>query len=98
MPLQRTDVEKIAHLARLNLDDQQISFFASSLSKILDLVNHINEANTNDIIPLAHPLENMTQRLRPDEVTEKNQRELFQSIAPEVEAGLYLVPKIIEAE
>lgn len=96
MPLERHEVEKIAHLARLTLDDQQIPFYASNLSKILDLVAHINEAQTDNIVPMAHPLENLHQRLRDDTVTEPNQRELFQSIAPLVEAGLYIVPKVIE--
>lgn len=98
MPLERHEVEKIAHLARLTLSEAQIPFYASNLSKILDLVAHISEANTHDIIPMAHPLEHLTQRLREDDVTETDQRELFQSIAPETEAGLYLVPKVIDSE
>jgi aspartyl-tRNA(Asn)/glutamyl-tRNA(Gln) amidotransferase subunit C len=96
MPLDRAEVEKIAHLARLTLDEAQIPFYASNLSKILDLVAHINEADTDNIVPMAHPLENLTQRMREDIVTETDQRELFQSIAPLTEAGLYLVPKVIE--
>lgn len=96
MPLERHEVEKIAHLARLTLNEQQIPFYASNLSKILDLVAHINEAQTDNIVPMAHPLEHLTQRLRDDSITETDQRELFQSIAPATEAGLYLVPKVIE--
>lgn len=96
MPLEPQDVEKIAHLARLTLTEAQIPFYASNLSNILELVGHINEANTQSITPMAHPLEHLTQRMREDTVTEVNQRELFQSIAPAVEAGLYLVPKVIE--
>lgn len=96
MPLDRNEVEKIAHLARLSLSEEQISFYASNLSKILDLVEHINNADTGDIEPMAHPLEHLTQRTREDVVSEKDERELFQSIAPETEAGLYLVPKVIE--
>ena len=98
MPLERDDVEKIAHLARLRIEADQISFYASNLSKILDLVAHINQAHTDNIEPMAHPLENLTQRLRTDVVTETNQRELFQTIAPLTEAGLYLVPKVIEEQ
>ena len=96
MPLERHEVEKIAHLARLTLTEEQIPFYASNLSKILDLVAQINTVDTKDILPMPHPLEELTQRLRKDEVTETNQRELFQTIAPSTEAGLYLVPKVIE--
>jgi aspartyl-tRNA(Asn)/glutamyl-tRNA(Gln) amidotransferase subunit C len=96
MPLERHEVEKIAHLARLSLTEDQIPFYASNLSKIIELVTQINDAQTDDIEPMAHPLENMTQRMREDTVSEKNERELFQSIAPMTEAGLYLVPKVIE--
>lgn len=98
MPLERHEVEKIAHLARLTLSEAQIPFYASNLSKILDLVAQINKASTQDIIPMAHPLEHLTQRQRDDAITETDQRELFQSIAPETEAGLYLVPKVIDSE
>ncbi|MBS0290594.1 MAG: Asp-tRNA(Asn)/Glu-tRNA(Gln) amidotransferase subunit GatC [Proteobacteria bacterium] len=96
MPLDRNEVEKIAHLARLTLAEEQIPFYASNLSKILDLVAHINDAQTENVVPLAHPLENLTQRMRDDKITETNERELFQSIAPDTDAGLYLVPKVIE--
>ncbi|MGD9592271.1 MAG: Asp-tRNA(Asn)/Glu-tRNA(Gln) amidotransferase subunit GatC [Candidatus Berkiella sp.] len=96
MPLDRNEVEKIAHLARLSLSEEQIPFYASNLSKILDLVAQIDKADTGNIEPMAHPLEQLTQRMRQDEVSEKDERELFQSIAPETEAGLYLVPKVIE--
>lgn len=98
MPLENHEVEKIAHLARLTLSEEQIPFYASNLSKILGLVAHISEANTKDIVPMAHPLEKLTQRMRDDVVTEKDERALFQSIAPETEAGLYLVPKVIDSE
>lgn len=96
MPLERHEVEKIAHLARLTLNEQQIPFYASNISNILDLVAHINEAQTENIIPMAHPLEHVTQRLRDDAITETNQRDLFLALAPLTEAGLYLVPKVIE--
>lgn len=97
MPLERAEVEKIAHLARLAIDPAQIPFYASNLSKILALVADVDQAQTEDIPPMAHPA-GLTQRMREDIVTENNQVALFQSIAPEVEAGLYLVPKVIEAE
>ena|SRR5437868_15279011 len=96
MPLERQEVEKIAHLARLTLEEQQIPFYASNLSKILNLIAQMNEAQTDHIVPMPHPLEDLTQPLREDVITEPNQRELFQTIAPQTEAGLYLVPKVIE--
>ncbi len=96
MPLDRNEVEKIAHLARLTLAEEQIPLYASKLSNIMSLVDKLNEAQTENIVPMAHPMEHLTQRMREDVVTETNERELFQSIAPETEAGLYLVPKVIE--
>ncbi len=95
MPLEKADIEKIAHLARLKIEAEDIPLYARHLSGILELVEQMNEVNTEGVEPMAHPLE-MSQRLRPDEVTETNQREKFQKIAPQVEAGLYLVPKVIE--
>lgn len=98
MPLARHEVEKIAHLARLTLSETQIPFYASNLSKILDLVAQIEKADTQGIAPMAHPLETLSQRLRADVVTETNERELLLALAPETEAGLYLVPKVIDSE
>lgn len=95
MSLTANDVKKIAHLARLGVDVQDIDSYASDLSGILDLVAQMSELNTEDVTPMAHPME-QGQRLRPDRVTESNMREKFQAIAPQVEAGLYLVPKVIE--
>jgi len=95
MSLERTDVEKIAHLARVEIGGEELDAIASDLSNILDLVEQLSAADTEGVVPMAHPL-HMAQRLRPDEVSEENQRELFQSIAPQTEAGLYLVPKVID--
>lgn len=95
MRLERAEVEKIAHLARLAVNEQDIPAYTKDLSNILELVDQLNAVDTAGVTPMAHPLD-ATQRLRADEVTEKNQRELFQSIAPQTEAGLYLVPKVIE--
>jgi aspartyl-tRNA(Asn)/glutamyl-tRNA(Gln) amidotransferase subunit C len=95
MSLSATDVKKIAHLARLGIEEKDVESYAQDLSGMLDLVAQMNVLNTDDIATMAHPLE-QTQRLRPDNVTEINQREQFQMIAPAVEAGLYLVPKVIE--
>lgn len=95
MSLTASDVKKIAHLARLSLNEKDVELYTNQLSKILDFVAQMNQANTEGIEPVAHSLE-LTQRLRPDKVTEVDQRAAFQAIAPQVEAGLYLVPKVIE--
>lgn len=93
--LNETEINKIAHLARLSISADKIPEYAKNLSEILDFVEQINSANTDKIEPMVHPL-STSQRFRTDEVTESNQRELFQTIAPQTEAGLYLVPKVIE--
>lgn len=95
MALKRSDVEKVAHLARLQIEEQDIPEYTRNLTSILDLVSQMQEVNTDNVEPLAHPLD-ATQRLRHDEVTETNQREHFQQNAPATEAGLFLVPKVIE--
>jgi aspartyl-tRNA(Asn)/glutamyl-tRNA(Gln) amidotransferase subunit C len=95
MSLDKTDVEKIAHLARLAIAEDDIPGYAQNLSNILDLVEQMNAVNTDDVAPMAHPLD-AHQRLREDKVTETNQREHFQQVANAVENGLYLVPKVIE--
>lgn len=95
MSLERSDVEKIAHLARLSVSDDELEAVAADLSNILHLVAQMDQADTEGVEPMAHPL-HMVQRLREDRVTEQDQRELFQSIAPLTEEGLYLVPRVIE--
>ncbi len=95
MPLEREDVEKIAHLARLAVDEGELESVAGDLSRILGLVEQMDAVDTEGVIPMAHPL-HMVQRLRPDRVTEGDRRVSFQAIAPQTEAGLYLVPWAIE--
>jgi aspartyl-tRNA(Asn)/glutamyl-tRNA(Gln) amidotransferase subunit C len=95
MALERSEVEKIAHLARLGLNDADIPRTTEALNSILALVNQMQAVDTSGIEPLAHPLE-ASQRLRADVVTERNNRDTYQAIAPAVENGLYLVPKVIE--
>ncbi|MDD3609338.1 MAG: Asp-tRNA(Asn)/Glu-tRNA(Gln) amidotransferase subunit GatC [Halothiobacillaceae bacterium] len=95
MSLSSHEVLKIAHLARLSIDEARVPDYARDLSNIFDLVEKMRAVDTHGIAPMAHPLD-AVQRLRPDAVTETDQRALFQSIAPQVEAGLYLVPKVIE--
>lgn len=91
------DIHKIAHLARLALAPHEIPEYAQNLSKILGFVEQMNAVETADITPMAHPLDAVA-RVRDDVVTETDQREHFQHIAPHTEAGLYLVPEVIETE
>ena len=95
MALDASDVEKIAHLARLGINAEDIPGYARNLTDILAFVEELNSVDTTGVEPLAHPLD-ATQRLRADVVTESDQRDHFQQVAPETEAGLYLVPQVIE--
>ncbi|HEB58287.1 MAG TPA: Asp-tRNA(Asn)/Glu-tRNA(Gln) amidotransferase subunit GatC [Gammaproteobacteria bacterium] len=95
MSLENKDVQRIAHLARLAVDEAAIPDYARDLGNILDLVAQMDAVDTAGVEPMAHPME-VSQRLRPDEVTESDQRERFQKLAPQVENGLYLVPQVIE--
>ncbi|EIK54300.1 asparaginyl/glutamyl-tRNA amidotransferase subunit C [Stutzerimonas stutzeri TS44] len=95
MALERCEVEKIAHLARLGLDEGDLPRTTETLNNILGLIDRMQAVDTTGVEPLAHPLE-ATQRLRADVVSETNHRDEYQAIAPAVENGLYLVPKVIE--
>lgn len=88
-------VKKVADLARLDIKNNEINAYTQDLDNILDLVNQMQIVDTKAIKPMAHPWD-LDQRLREDNVTESDQRELMQSIAPKVSNGLYLVPKVIE--
>ena len=95
MPLTSDDVKRVAKLARLGLTDVETTETLAQLNSILELVDRMQQIDTDDVAPLAHPLE-LRQTLRADAVAEMNQREKFQAIAPQADAGLYLVPKVIE--
>lgn len=95
MTLSKRDVEHIAHLARLAVSDEEIADYVDKLSSIIGLVDRLGDFDTSDVPPMAHPLD-MSQRLRPDEVTETDQRALFQRNAQVVGDGFYRVPKVIE--
>ena len=95
MSLEPAEVKKIAQLARLAIAEDDIPGYVRELSAILELVEQMNAVDTSGVTPLAHPLD-MNQRLRDDVVTETDQCEHFQRAAPLTEAGLYLVPKVIE--
>lgn len=89
------DVKKIAYLARVEIKNKEVTMHANDLSEMLDLMVQMNDLNTDLVQPMSHPLES-SQRLRIDTVTEVDQRDKFQSLAPQVRAGLYLVPKVID--
>jgi aspartyl-tRNA(Asn)/glutamyl-tRNA(Gln) amidotransferase subunit C len=96
MSLTRQDVEKIAHLARLSITPEEMPVYVTSLSSIVNFVDELSKAQTDQVLPMAHPLDGQHQRLRADEVTEADHREDYQANAPAVTAGLYVVPRVIE--
>ena len=95
MSLDRSQVENVAQLARLQVTEDAMATTVTSLSSILDLADQLQKIDTDGVEPLSNPLD-ATARLRPDEVTERNQRDAYQAIAPSSADGLYLVPKVIE--
>ncbi|MDP9082212.1 MAG: Asp-tRNA(Asn)/Glu-tRNA(Gln) amidotransferase subunit GatC [Pseudomonadota bacterium] len=92
----RQDVEKIAQLARLSITEQEMPVYVTSLSSILNFVADLSRVQTGTVEPMAHPLDGQHQRLRGDEVTETDHHEKYQANAPAVQAGLYVVPRVIE--
>ena len=95
MIIERQEIEKLATLARIAIDDSTINEVTERLGSVLELVDQLQAADTSGVDPMSHPLQ-ATQRLRADVVNESNQRDVYQAIAPAVESGLYLVPKVIE--
>ncbi|UTW48093.1 Asp-tRNA(Asn)/Glu-tRNA(Gln) amidotransferase subunit GatC [Bacterioplanoides sp. SCSIO 12839] len=95
MALDQDQIRDIAALSRLQIDEAQISDYQKNLSNILDLVDQLAAVDTSDVEPMAHPLD-AVQRLRADVVTETNERERFQKVAPQVAEGHYIVPKVVE--
>jgi aspartyl-tRNA(Asn)/glutamyl-tRNA(Gln) amidotransferase subunit C len=93
--LDKDQVQQIATLARLKLSEDEYAESVKKLSKIVDFVDQLSQADTTGVIPMAHPLD-VAQRLRPDAVTEPNDRDHYQENAASVTDGLYLVPKVIE--
>ena len=96
MSLTRTDVEGIARLARLEITESELPVYVDNLSKIIAFVEQLNAADTATVEPMAHPLAGEVQRLRPDEVTERDLHAKYQANATQVVADLYIVPKVIE--
>jgi len=95
MALEKDTVESISRLARIHIEDSELETYGKELSKILHLVEQMNAADTTGVEPLTHPLDSAL-RLREDKVTETNMRDALQAVAPAVDSGLYLVPKVIE--
>jgi aspartyl-tRNA(Asn)/glutamyl-tRNA(Gln) amidotransferase subunit C len=93
--LDKEQVQHIAMLARLKLNDEEYAESIEKLSKIVDFVDQLSQADTTGVVPMAHPLD-AAQRLRPDVITETNDRDRYQENAPAVADGLYLVPKVLE--
>lgn len=95
MSLDKDQVRQIAVLARLDIKEDEFAETVDKLSRIVDFVDQLSRVDTDDVVPMAHPLE-LAQRLRNDDVTEGNDRDHIQANAPSVDRGLYLVPKVIE--
>jgi aspartyl-tRNA(Asn)/glutamyl-tRNA(Gln) amidotransferase subunit C len=95
MSIERQEIEKLATLSRIAIGEDTITEVSQRLSSVLELVDQLQAVNTDGVEAMSHPMK-ATQRLRQDEVSEINQREAFQAIAPDTEEGLFLVPKVIE--
>ena len=95
MSLVHDQVRRLARLARIAIRSDETEIVLERLNRVLGLVDEMRSVDTAGIEPMAHPLD-AVQRLRADEVTQDDQRELYQSVAPAIDGGLYLVPKVIE--
>ena len=95
MPLSPEEVHRIAELARIGISDAEAKTIQAELNRIFELIGRMQKVDTEGIAPMTHA-QGAGLRLREDKVTESDQRERFQAIAPQVEQGLYLVPKVIE--
>ena len=95
MDLDKAEVEKIAHLAQLHISEFETREVTARIIDILALIDQMKSVDTDAIEPLAHPLD-LVQRLRADKITEENQRDKLQQLAPASEDGLYLVPKVLD--
>ena len=93
--IEKEEIVKVAHLARLAITDDKVDEYTQNISHILEMVKQMDEADVEGVEPLANPLDT-TLRMRPDVATAQVDREAFQAVAPETQDGLYLVPKVIE--
>lgn len=95
MSVKHADIAKISTLAKIRIEEDDVDELVDRLNDILAMVDQMQAVDTANVEPMANPLD-ASQRLRADQVTETDQREQFQAIAPQAEDGLYLVPKVIE--
>lgn len=95
MSINKDEIKYLSLLSRMDIDKNEIKDVEEKLSKIIDFVDQLQTISTDNIAPMAHPL-NQSQRLRIDEVTETNDRENIQKNAQQIEKGMYLVPKVID--
>lgn len=95
MTITRTDIEYVAHLARLEVDEADVETYVTKLGRIIDFIDTLEQADTEGLAPMAHP-QDMAQRLRADAVTEIDRRDEYQQNAPATVEGLYLVPRVVE--
>ena len=95
MALDKSEIEKIAHLARLHISESEADEVTTRITDILALIDQMQSVDTDAVEPMAHPLE-VVQRLRADDITEQDQRDELQKLAPASESGLYLVPKVLD--
>ena len=95
MSIEKQTIENLATLARVEIDDQRVEEISQRLGSVLELVDQLQAADTNNLMDNSRAPE-ATQRLRKDKVIESDQRDAFQAIAPDTEDGLYLVPKVID--
>ena len=95
MSINKDEIKYLSLLSRMDIDKNEIKDVEEKLSKIIDFVDQLQTISTDDIEPMAHPL-NQSQRLRMDQVTETNDRENIQKNAQQIEKGMYLVPKVID--
>lgn len=95
MAFDKSEVEKVAHLARLHVSESEADEVSTRITDILALIDQMQSVDTESVEPLAHPLD-VVQRLRSDSITEGNQRDELQQLAPASEDGLYLVPKVLD--
>jgi aspartyl-tRNA(Asn)/glutamyl-tRNA(Gln) amidotransferase subunit C len=95
MSLSHDEILRIAHLARLEVREEEVAALQQKLAAILALIDQMRSVDTTGVEPMSHA-QDLVQRLREDRVTEPDRRALYQSVAPQVEAGLYLVPKVLE--
>ena len=96
MSLSRRDIDNIAQLARLAFSESEVPAYIDSLSRIIALVGELDHVDTRTVAPMSHPLAGMVQRQRPDVVSEGDNHEKYQANAPAVQAGLYVVPRVID--